>query len=126
MALSLKSIRKGGDAPTAEEAKGVAKPDHKKRAPRTRTARPRHAPKAATAETKQKPSSPRRSKAEVFVATMSGTCEIHGEPHVFIKGVTRVRAGHGLLKAVPDYFEPVDEAVHYDVEKATAEPGEQR
>lgn len=41
-----------------------------------------------------------------------------------IAGETRVRAGHASAKAWPDYFEPID--VHYDVEQATAAPGEKR
>ena len=64
---------------------------------------------------------PKKDKAEVFVATESGACEIDGEPLIFTKGITRVRAGHPLLKAVPDYFAPVEDRVHYDLEQATAQ-----
>lgn len=63
---------------------------------------------------------------QVYVARESGAANVDGEDLVFVKGVTRVRGGHPLLKAVPDYFEPVDEAVHYEVEQATKAPGEKR
>lgn len=66
------------------------------------------------------------TKDDVFVATESGSCEVKGETFVFVRNVTRVRAGHPLLKAVPDYFRPVEERIHYDVEAATAAPGEKR
>lgn len=55
--------------------------------------------------------------AEVYIANTSGSSEIDGEPLVFVKNVTRVRAGHPLLDMVPDYFTPVDDAVHYDLEE---------
>lgn len=62
----------------------------------------------------------------VYVATESGTCEVDGESLTFVKGVTRVRVGHPLLEAVPDYFKPVEDAVHHEWERATAAPGEKR
>ena len=67
-------------------------------------------------------------KTEVYVAKESGHAEIEGVPYVFHKGITRVRAGHPLtkIKGFENIFEPVDEAVHYDVEQATAAPGEKR
>lgn len=71
------------------------------------------------------PTKPRGGGA-VFVAKESGSTEIKGESYVFVKGVTRVREGHPILKTCPEYFEPVEEHVHYDVEKATAAPGEKR
>jgi hypothetical protein len=64
--------------------------------------------------------------AEVYIATQSGASDVDGETYVFTKGSTRVRAGHPLLRAVPDYFEPVDDHIHYDVEQATRAPGEKR
>jgi hypothetical protein len=69
---------------------------------------------------------PRSRDQDIYVATESGSCEVAGENHVFVKGITRVRAGHPLLKAVPDYFKPIELEVHYDVEQATAAPGERR
>lgn len=92
---------------------------------------------------------------EIYIATESGSADVKGETFVFVKGQTRVRAGHPLLKAVPDYFTPVETTVTYehgqaktaadakrheenlaaeaalaaaagDVEAATAGPGEKR
>lgn len=62
----------------------------------------------------------------VYVATESGSVDVKGEVLTFTKGVTRAREGHPILKAVPACFELADEHVHYDVEKATAAPGEKR
>lgn len=66
------------------------------------------------------------ASSEVFVANTSGVAEIKGESFTFHAGVTRVRAGHPLLKACPDYFSPVTDAVTYEVESASAAPGEKR
>lgn len=63
---------------------------------------------------------------EFYVATQSGVTEIKGESYTYMKDVTRVRAGHPLLEAAPDYFKPVDDHIHHDVEAATAKPGEKR
>lgn len=63
---------------------------------------------------------------DVYVATESFNCEIDGVPQAFKRGVTRVRAGHEVLKRNPQYFEPVDNSVHFDVEQMTAAPGEKR
>lgn len=68
----------------------------------------------------------KRSSGDVYVCTESGSTEIDGQVLPYTKGITRVRAGHPLLKAVPDRFEPIDLTVHYDVEQATAAPGERR
>jgi hypothetical protein len=62
----------------------------------------------------------------VYVAIDSGSCEIKGENYSFTKGTTLVREGHALLKECPDYFQPASDHVHYDVEQATAAPGEKR
>lgn len=50
----------------------------------------------------------------VYIATASGSAEVKGETMPFVRGVTRVREGHALLKAVPDYFEPVEDHIHYE------------
>ena len=72
--------------------------------------------------------SPAAKKAEIYVAKESGQAEVDGVPYTFIKNVTRVRAGHPLLKikGIEVLFAPVDERVQYDVEQATAAPGEKR
>jgi len=67
-----------------------------------------------------------RSKGDVFVANTSGSAEVNGQVLTFTKGITRVRAGHPLLKGRESLFDPIDDHVHYDVEQATAAPGEKR
>ena len=62
----------------------------------------------------------------VYIATESGAAEVDGQPFTFVRGVTRVRAGHPVLRQLGAFFRPVEEAVHYDVEQATAAPGEKR
>lgn len=60
----------------------------------------------------------------IYVARETFTCDIDGEIFTVRRGVTRVRGGHQLVKLNPQFFEPVD--AHYDVEQATAAPGEKR
>lgn len=62
--------------------------------------------------------------ADVYVCKESGAFEWNGDMVVVNKGVTRVRAGHPMLDAHPELFEEI--TVHYDVERATAAPGEKR
>jgi len=67
------------------------------------------------------------SKSErVYVANESFACQIDGKDYQIAKGITRVREGHPLLQANPQYFRPMEDNVHYDVEQATAAPGEKR
>jgi hypothetical protein len=67
----------------------------------------------------------KRSAADIYVAKHSFSCELDGEK-LFVTQGERIRAGHPLLRAQGDYFEPVDMTVRYDVEQATAAPGEKR
>lgn len=62
--------------------------------------------------------------ADVYVCKESAAFEWDGDMVVVNKGVTRVRAGHPMLAAHPELFEEI--TVHYDVERATAAPGEKR
>lgn len=63
----------------------------------------------------------------VFVATETfATVDESGSPLFVHKGATRVREGHDLLRRYPHYFEQADMNVQYDVEEATAAPGEKR
>lgn len=62
----------------------------------------------------------------VYVATESFSTEIDGEYYSVTAKETRVREGHILLTQNPEYFKPVDENVTYDLETATAAPGESR
>lgn len=66
----------------------------------------------------------RTKEPEIYVARSSGVIKIAGRTYRYTAGRTRVRAGHELLRALPDKFVPMD--VDYDVEQATAAPGERR
>lgn len=61
---------------------------------------------------------------DIFVAKESFTVTLNGESIQVNQGRTRVRAGHPLLKGREMYFEPL--TVQYDVETASARPGERR
>jgi hypothetical protein len=67
----------------------------------------------------------KRQEQEIYVATHGFACEVDGDEVRVAQG-ERVRRGHPLLRSHTSYFEPVDEGVHYDVEQATAAPGEKR
>lgn len=68
----------------------------------------------------------RRTDPQVFVATESGSAEVDGEVITFVKGVTRLRKGHAILSQLPNFFEAADEHLAYDLEDASAAPGEKR
>lgn len=67
----------------------------------------------------------KRSTTDIYVAKTAFSCELDGERLTINKG-ERVRAGHALLRAQAEYFEPADTTVAYDVEQTTAAPGEKR
>jgi len=67
----------------------------------------------------------KRTTSDIYAATQSFAADLDGEP-VFVNKDERVRAGHPLLDQNPGFFEPVEDAVHYDVEQATSAPGEKR
>lgn len=64
------------------------------------------------------------AKSDIYIATESAMLDYDGVPTPIHAGHTRVRGGHVLLEQYPEFFEPID--VHYDVEQATAAPGEKR
>lgn len=64
------------------------------------------------------------ARGEILVATETFTTDVNGTAVIVRAGVTRVRAGHVLAKANPQYFKPIE--VHYDIEDATEEPGRKR
>jgi hypothetical protein len=64
------------------------------------------------------------AESDIFVARESFTCEVDGQDEHITRGITRVRAGHPILKGREDLFEPLK--VQYDIERATAAPGEKR
>lgn len=66
-----------------------------------------------------------KSAGQIFVAKDSGVASVEGYGEiVFVKGVTRIREGHPILKQLAPYFEPL--TVQYDIEDTTAEPGTKR
>lgn len=67
----------------------------------------------------------RRNQADIYVAKVAFFAEVDGE-QIAVAAGERVRSGHPLLDSQREYFEPVDERVKYDVEQATAAPGEKR
>ncbi len=62
----------------------------------------------------------------MWVARETFACEIDGEQIIVQAGETRVREGHKMLEVYRGMFEPTDQGVHFDVEQATAAPGELR
>ena len=69
----------------------------------------------------------KKSGGQVYVARDSGHAEIDGIPYAFHRG-DRVAEGHPLLKlhGSEALFEPADAHVRFEVEQATAAPGETR
>lgn len=68
---------------------------------------------------------PRTKQPDLYVARQSFWCELDGVM-TFIAQGERVRAGHELLRIQGEHFEPADTHIRYDVEQATAAPGEKR
>lgn len=60
----------------------------------------------------------------VFIASESFITTIDGESVAVQKNITRVREGHPLMAGREAFFRELD--VQYDVEQATAAPGEVR
>lgn len=67
-----------------------------------------------------------KSEPQVYVAKESGSAEVDGDVITFVKGQTRIRAGHAILKQLPNFFEPADEHLNYEVEDASAGPDVKR
>jgi hypothetical protein len=63
---------------------------------------------------------------QVYIARQTFIADVDGVPQVIVAGKTRVREGHSLLGVHPDWFEASDKKVHFDMEQATAAPGEKR
>jgi hypothetical protein len=62
----------------------------------------------------------------VFVATETFSANVDGTPVLVKRGKTRVHEGHELVVQNPQWFEEAGEHVQFQVETATAEPGEKR
>ena len=67
---------------------------------------------------------PKWGDRDILEAIESFTTEIDGKPYIINAGRSLVRASHSLVRARPEAFRPVK--VHFDVEQATAAPGEKR
>lgn len=61
---------------------------------------------------------------DMMVATDTGSVFVDGETKDFKRGVTRARRGSPIVKAIPGLWKPIE--AHYDIERATAAPGERR
>jgi hypothetical protein len=62
--------------------------------------------------------------SDLYICNTNAIVYVDGERVALRKGVTVVRKGHKILKGHGAMFEPIQ--VHYDVEQATAAPGERR
>lgn len=68
---------------------------------------------------------PRRNPDDdIMIAVDSGVVVHDGREQIVTKGVTRARRGHQIVRANPSLWRPID--VHFDIEQATAAPGELR
>lgn len=63
---------------------------------------------------------------EIFVANRTALIKFEGREIMLRRGVTRVRAGHPLLKGRESLFDAVGVDFEWPVEQATAAPGEKR
>lgn len=66
------------------------------------------------------------SDETIYIANETFATEVAGIPYMIRKGIDRVRGAHPLYKQTPQYWDPVEDKVTYDVERATAAPGEKR
>ncbi len=60
----------------------------------------------------------------IWVAKESFATNLDGAEITVLAGRTRVRDGHPLLRGREQFFERL--TVHYEIEQATAAPGERR
>ena len=69
-----------------------------------------------------------KGSGAVFVAIESFAVEMaDGSTALIHQGVTRAREGHEVMSGgLRQFWAPVDDRVDYDVEQATAAPGEMR
>jgi hypothetical protein len=61
----------------------------------------------------------------IFVAVDSFSCDVDGTPRVVPLGAI-VREGHPIMNGREHLFEPLQQRVDFEVEQATAVPGELR
>ena len=66
-----------------------------------------------------------KQKSDLYMANQAAAINIDGE-ELWVKKGDLVRAGHPLLKGRDWLFDPAEGYVRFDVEQATAAPGEKR
>lgn len=63
---------------------------------------------------------------DIMVAIESGSAMVDGVELVFNKDTTRLARSHPLVRSQPHHFAEAEEGLSYEVESATAAPGEKR
>jgi hypothetical protein len=66
-----------------------------------------------------------KKKVEMYIAKEPFVTQFEGE-QISVGHNDLVRAGHPLLKGREDLFKPAEGYIRFDVEQATAAPGEKR
>jgi hypothetical protein len=70
---------------------------------------------------------PPKKQNDVWVAKETFAAEDdNGSPVIIHAGKTRIREGHPLLDRYREHFQPADSRLDFDIEQATAAPGEKR
>ena len=67
---------------------------------------------------------PRKKEGVIYTPKESFVASVNGIDETFVRGRTYVREGHEILELYGEMFEPL--RAHYEVEQATAAPGELR
>ena len=67
-----------------------------------------------------------RERPGIYVAKKSFFTQVDGKTCRIRKGITRVEAGHPLLKGREHLFAPDTTVIHFPVETTASEPGEPR
>lgn len=62
----------------------------------------------------------------IFIAVESFSCRHEGADHSFVKDQSRVREGHPVLVGREHLFKVIEPSFGYEVEAASAAPGEKR
>jgi hypothetical protein len=68
---------------------------------------------------------PRAKKAHLYMARESFATMVDDEP-IFVRKGELAHADHPILKSHAELFEPAEDYIRFDVEQATAAPGETR
>ena len=65
---------------------------------------------------------PRTNPQDVLICSATAVVNVDGQEILIKEGVTRARRGSRIVELWPTHWKPID--VHFDVEQATAAPGE--